>query len=171
VERDFAVKLSPLAVCALLAAPLFAQKLDLKFDALAARASEKAEIDLDANLLHMFQRMTGEPDHLGTLGGVRAVHVRSYTFDKDGAYSQKDLEALRAQVNGQPKWAKVVTQKEGDETTEIWAAADGDKLGGCLIIAAESRELSIVYLEGTLSLAQIKGFMEHDGIHGLLAAR
>lgn len=154
---------------ALCAAPsVFAQKLDLKFDALAAKASDKAEIDLDSNLLRMFLRMSGETDQDGLLSGIRALRVRSYSFDQANAYSQKDLDALHAQVNAQSRWVRVVNHKDEESTSEIWVAADGDKLGACLIISAEAKELSVVYLEGTLSLAKVKGFMEHDGPHGLL---
>jgi hypothetical protein len=160
---------SVLFIAALSAAPsAFAQKLDLKLETLAAKASSKAEIDLDANMLRLLMRMSGEHVGDGILNGVRAIRFRSYTFEKSGAYSPQDVEAIRAQVNGQSRWAKIVNTKEGEDTSEIWVAADGDKFGACLIIAAESRELSVVYLEGTLSLAQVRGFMEHDGAHELV---
>jgi hypothetical protein len=169
-ERNSPVKLaSVLFIAALSGAPsAFAQKLDLKLDTLAAKASAKAEIDLDANMLRLLMRMSGEHVGDGILNGVRAIRVRSYTFGKSGGYSQQDLDAVRAQVNGQPRWAKIVNTKEGEDTSEIWVAADGDKFGACLIIAAETNELSVVYLEGTLSLAQVKGFLEHDGAHELI---
>jgi hypothetical protein len=164
------VKFASAVICAALcAAPsVFAQQLDLKLDTLAAKASSKSEIDLDANILRLFLNLSGEHAPDGILNGVRALRVRSYTFDNAGAYSQKDLETVRAQVNGQPRWAKIVNAKEGEETSEIWVAAEGDKLGACLIISAEPNELSVVYLEGTLSLAQVKGFLEHDGAHELV---
>ena len=164
------MKIAALAMCASLwAAPcVFAQKLELKFDALAARASDKAEIDLDSNLLRLFLQMSGEKDRDGLLNNVRAIHVRTYTFAKTGEYSQKDLEPLRSQVSAQSRWSRVINQKESEQTTEIWVAADGTKLGACLSVATEEKELSVVYLEGTMSLAQVKGLMEHDGWHGLV---
>lgn len=164
------MKFASLAVAAALcvAPAAFAQKLDLKFDALAAKASGKAEIDLDADILKMFLRWGGEIDRDGIFNGVRALRVRSYNFEKPGAYSQKDLDSVRAQVTGQSRWARVVNTKEGESTAEIWVAADGNKIGACLVISAEPRELSLVYLEGTMSLDQIKGFLEHDGTHNLI---
>jgi hypothetical protein len=164
------VKTALLAVCAVLwAAPcVFAQKLELKFDALAARASDKVEMDLDSSLLPLFLQMSGEKDHDGLLNNVRAIRVRTYSFAKAGEYSQKDLEPLRSQVSAQSRWSRVINHKEGEQTTEIWVAADGGKLGACLIVAAEDKELSVVYLEGTMSLGQVKGLMEHDGWHGLV---
>ena len=40
----------------MLAASASAQKLELKFDALAAKASDKAELDLDGGLLKLVMR-------------------------------------------------------------------------------------------------------------------
>ncbi len=162
------MKLTCLVVAAVLATAAFGQKLELKFEDIAAKASGKSEIDLDTGLLKLLLKMSGEADSMGWLGGVKSLRVRSYTFDKKGAYSDKDLDALRKQVNAQAKFARVVTQKEDDESTEIWVAADGDKLGACLIIAAEARELSVVYLEGSMSLTEIKGMIERHGAHDLI---
>jgi hypothetical protein len=150
------VKLAPFALCAALcAAPLaLAQKLDLKFDTLAAHATDKVELDLDSTMLRLFLRFGGDSN---LPGGVRAVRVRHYAFDKTGGYSQKDLEPLRSQITGQPRWSRIVNTKEGDSTTEIFAVADGDKLGVCLVVVAEPTELTVVYLEGTISLADLKG--------------
>ncbi|HJZ96985.1 MAG TPA: DUF4252 domain-containing protein [Candidatus Solibacter sp.] len=154
-------------LAALCAAPLsFAQKLDLKFDALAARASEKVELDLDADLLRLILKMGDEREHHEWLEGVRAVKIRTYTFDTRAMYSDKDLDALRSQVSAQGRWSRVLTHKTDGESTEIWVAADGDKLGACLIVVAEERELAVVYLEGTLTLAQVKGMMEHHDWRG-----
>ena len=158
-------------VAVLCAAAAFGQqKLDLKFDALAAKAAEKVEIDLDSGLLKLLLKMSGQVDRElgGWLGGLKAIRVRSYTFDKTGVYSDKDLETVRKQVNSQSRFARVVTSKEDEESTEIWVAADGDKLGACFILVAEPRELNVVYLEGTLSMDQIKGMMDRDGVHGFL---
>jgi len=159
-----------LVAALVLASSAFGQKLDLKFDAIAARASEKVELDLDAGLLKLFLKMSGEADRDrdGWFGGLKALRISSYNFEKSGGYSDKDLETLRNQVNAQSKFARILTQKTDDESNEIWVAADGDKLGACLIIAAEPKELSVIYLEGTFSLDQIKGFIQHEGAQGFL---
>jgi hypothetical protein len=152
----------------LLAAPYAtAQKLELKFDALAAKASKKVELNLDGNLLRLAARFSGEADVKGLLAGVQAIHVRNYEFAKDGAYSQKDLEPLRNQVAGQSRWSRILDSKEDEATTEIYIAAQGDKVSGCLIVTAESRELHIIYLEGTMPLAQMRRLVDEDARAGL----
>jgi hypothetical protein len=157
-------------VTTLLAAPsVFAQKLDLKFDALAAKASKKVEVDLDTRLLHLAARLSGDQDLNNLLSGVKAVHVRNYEFDKSGAYSQKDLDSLRNQVTAQPRWSQILSTKEDDESVEIYIAAEADKVSGCLIVSAEESELSIIYLEGTMTLAQMKRLINEDTRHDLAA--
>ena len=42
-----------------------AQKLELKFDALAARASEKAEVDLDGSILKLLPQLLSKDDRDG----------------------------------------------------------------------------------------------------------
>src|SRR5437016_2785302 len=112
------MRFASLVLCtALCGAPFAAaQKLELKFDALAAKASAKAELDLDANLLRLVTHLAKDSDLDGLLSGVRAIHVRNYEFSKAGAYSQKDLEHLRNQVAAQSRWSRIANVKE-DETT------------------------------------------------------
>src|ERR1022692_5323743 len=80
-----------------LAPPASAQKLDLKFDALAAKASDKAEVDLDGGLLKLATQYglskkdkDGKSPMGDLLSGVQEVHVRHYAFAKPGSYSDKD---------------------------------------------------------------------------------
>jgi hypothetical protein len=142
-----------------------AQKLDLKFNALAAKASTKAEIDLDGALLKLAIHAASGQDASGLLSGVQAVHIRTYEFENSGAYSQKDLDALHGQVTSQSRWSKVLNIKEDDSTTEIFIAAAGDQVSGILILSAEERELSVIYLEGSMTLGQMRRIM--NGRHEL----
>ena len=140
-----------------------AQKLDLKLEALAAKAHDKAEVDLDGPLLKLAMQHSG----IDLFGGVQAIHVRHYSFDHDGSWSDKDLEPLRKQVSEASGWSKVLTVKEHDQNVEVFLLSQGDKVNSCLIVAAEARELSVVYLKGTLTLAQVKHLVDGDGLAAL----
>ena len=168
-ERIMPMKLVTVAVCAALwiVPAATGQKLELKFDALAARASSESELDLDGNLLKLAARMAKEADLSGLISGVSSIHVRSYGFSKDGQYTEKDLEHLRNQVAAQSRWSRILNMKEDDATAEIYIAAQGDKVSGCLIVSAEPRELSVIYLEGSMALAQVKRLMDEDTRHEL----
>ena len=157
------MRLASTILCAAVALGLCAaQSLDLKLGGLAAKASSKVELDLDSKLLRLAMRASGDADVSGLLSGVQAVHIRTYEFAKPGAYSQADLEPLRNQVAAQSRWSQILNVKEDDETSEIWVAAQGEKVSGCLIVSAAERELSVIYLEGTMALAQMKRLVDDD---------
>jgi hypothetical protein len=43
----------------------------------------------------------------------------------------------------------------------------GGNITSCLVVNAEARELTVVYLVGTLTLAQAKELADSDALHGL----
>ena len=152
-----------------------AQKLELKFDALAAKASEKAEVNLDGSILKLLPQLLSKEDKddkspvVDLLGGLREIHVRHYEFDKAGAYTDKDLEPLHKQVSESSGWSRIVHVKEEGESTEVFMQTQGGKIGGCLILAAEAKELSVVYLVGTMTVAQMKGLADPSAVDSLAA--
>lgn len=163
-----------LAVIAALAGMMWApvapaQKLDLKFDALAAKASEKAELDLDGALLRLAARHA-KAEAGDFLGDVKEIHVRHYEFDKAGSYSDQDLAPLRKQVSEGAGWSRILNVKEKDESTEIFVLSQGGKIGSCLILSAEAKELSVVHIMGTLTLARVKELADSDALHDLAMA-
>jgi hypothetical protein len=159
-----------------LAPPAGAQKLELKLDAIAAKSSDKSEVDLDGALLKFaLQHGISKKDKDGKspagdlLSGLQEIHVRNYEFEKPGAYSDKDLEPLRKQVSEGSGWSRVVNVKEKNESTEVFVHSQGGKVGSCLIVAAEAKELSVVYIMGTLTLAQMKELVDSNVMYSLAA--
>ena len=153
-----------------------AQKLELKFDALAARASDKTELDLDGSILKLvLPQAVAKKDKDGKspvsdlLSGVQEIHVRNYEFDKAAAYTDKDLEPLRKQVSEGAGWSRILNVKEKNETTEVFVQSQGGKVSSCLILAAEAKELSVVYLMGTLTVAQMKELVDSNIAYNLAA--
>jgi hypothetical protein len=158
----------------MLAAPARAQKVVLKFDALAAKASDKAEFDLEGGLLRLLMRHglgakenDGKASPGDLLSGLREIHVRNYEFDQAGAYSAQDLEPLRQQLNTSAGWSRVLNVKEDEENTEIFVATRGGNITSCVIVSAAAKELTVVHLAGTLTLAQVKELGESGSLHRL----
>ena len=154
----------------LLVPPVSAQNLELKFDELAAKASEKVQVDLDGALLKFALQVAGKEkkeekdangkDPLtGLLGNIQQLHVRHYEFDKAGAWSDKDLESVRKLVSG-AGWSRIVNVKDKDETVEVHVLMQGSNLGGALILAAEEKEFTVVHMQGTMTLAQMKELVD-----------
>jgi hypothetical protein len=138
----------------LFAGAAWTQQLDLsRLDSLSAKASESANISLDEDKLRMVSGFVDDKDKTaqGLLSNLKGVHVRSFEFDAAGAYSQSDLDAIRAQLKG-PNWIRIVEVKEKDESAEIWFYSDGGKPGGLAVIAAEPKELAVVNIVGPIDL-------------------
>jgi hypothetical protein len=102
---------------------------------------------------------------------VQEIHVRNYEFANAGAYTDKDLEPLRKQVSEGSGWSRIVNvkDKDKDDNVEVFVQSLGGKVGSCLILAAEAKELSVVYLMGTLTLARMKGVADPNVVDSLTA--
>jgi len=137
-------------VLALAVAPMWAQKLDFNFDNLAAKAKEKAEIDIQPDQI---EKMAGDL-HL-PIGAVSSVVLRHYEFDQPGQFNDADLAKLRKQA-ADGGWMRFLNVKEKNESTEIYSLSQGGKPAGFLLIAAEAKELTVAYVMGTISVAQLQ---------------
>jgi len=131
-----------------------AQKLELKLDSLAAKAKEKAEVDLEGSALEAALKA-------GQLGrkmphALTAVHVRNYQFSKPGEYSDSDLAPLRGQLGEGSGWSRIVQVKEPHESAEIFVLAQAGEFRGLLVVACEPAEVSVVHLAGVLAPEQVK---------------
>jgi hypothetical protein len=158
-------------VAALAPAGAAAQKLELRLDALASRAAEKAEVDLDGAALGTAKILAGGIP--AQLSGLAEVHVRHYEFPEKGAYSPADLEHLRKQVGPGSGWARLVSVKDETDDVEIhfFPARAGN--GGLLIVAGEARELTVVHLVGDFSEDKLREIVKSDikyDLGGILAA-
>ena len=161
-------------IAVLFAGAAWAQQLDLsRLDGLSAKAKESTNVSLDADKLRMLSGFMDEKDKSAQdlFSNLKGVHVRAFEFDAAGAYSQSDLDAIRAQLKG-PGWTRVVEVKEKDESAEIWFYSDGGKPGGVAVIAAEPMELAVVNILGPIdfrTLARLAGNMGIPNIRtGLL---
>ncbi|HWF10360.1 MAG TPA: DUF4252 domain-containing protein [Bryobacteraceae bacterium] len=144
----------------------FAQQgFDFKsLDKLGANATESANITLDGNTLKLAAAFLSDKDVKDIVTKLKGVYIRSFEFAKPGQYKESDLAPLRAYLKS-PQWMKIVDVKEAEETSEIWLRplATGE-LGGLAIISAETKEVSIVFIEGTLRMSDIGKLSGNLGI-------
>ena len=150
-----------IASLALLTAPsLFAAdigRLELPdFRHLQSKATESVDISIGPMMLWLATHLAPERDENGTeirnmLKGIEAVHVRSYQFDEDGAYSKDDIESVRRQLRDE-QWQPLaeIHSKRNDENVDIFIAIENDKPAGFAILASEAREFTIVNIVGTI---------------------
>jgi len=97
--------------------------------------------------------------------GIEGIYVRHYKFKSAGAWTQVDLEPIRAQLRG-PEWSKIVgtTSSENGADTEVWLHLAGNKSIGVAILAAEPNSVTVVNIAGTIDLESLAKLGGHFGV-------
>jgi hypothetical protein len=146
-----------------------ALKLD-QLDRLTAKASESVNITLDASMLKLAAAFldTDDDDDAADIKklvqGLKGVYVRTFEFKNTGEYTDADIESIRAQLRD-PSWKKIVEVRSkvyGD--ADIYIKTGTSTIGGLTIISAEPKELTIVNIEGTISVEDVKKLGGNFGI-------
>ena len=143
------------------------------FSDLARKATEAVDITLDGDMLKSATHMLGgaggrnssDADVAGLVSGLKAITVRSFTFDRPDMYSTDDVERVLAQVNA-PGWKKVISVREKGERVEIHMRENTED-GGLLIVTEEPRELTIVNIAGKINMDQLRQLQGHMGVPNL----
>ena len=151
-----------LALVFLLAAQAHAQDFTVppSVEKLSAKAKETVEVTMDGPMLHWASKFlrSDDPDEARAaklVANLKAIYVRSYEFDTEGAYSLADVEALRAQIHV-PGWSRVVgVRSEKDENVDVFFKLENDKMAGIIVIAAEPKELTFVHIDGPIEIDQL----------------
>jgi hypothetical protein len=138
---------------------LRAQTSDFNLEAVAAKAKTKTEVTLEGPALDLaLQHM---PDNVkGQLGTLSRLVIRSYEFDKEGQYAESDLEGIHRIVTSGTGWAPILKVKEDRESTEIYVQNQGGRANGFLLISAEPKELTVIYVAGRVDLVQLKELVQ-----------
>ena len=130
--------------------------------ALEAKASETAEVTLDERLLGLAARMLdpSNPEEArarAAVSGLKAITVRSYTFDTVTPVPQKDLDAIRTQLEA-PGWNHVVaTHNRRDASrVDVYLAVEGNSARGLVLLATEPKQFTVVNLVGAVDLDKLR---------------
>jgi hypothetical protein len=132
-----------------------------EFTGLAQKATESVTITLDPALLAMAGRFLdgNDPQDAATkeiIKGLLGIYVRSYTFDKDSAYQQSDIEAVRSQLAA-PGWNRLVEtrSRKTRANVDIYIMVDNNQAIGLALIASEPRQFTIVNIIGAIDLDKL----------------
>jgi hypothetical protein len=132
-----------------------------EFGGLAQKATESVAITLDPTMLGMAARFLdgNDPQDAATkevIKGLHGIYVRSFTFDKDAAYQQSDIDAVRSQLSA-PGWNRLVqtrSRKTG-ANVDIYIMIDNNQAVGLALIASEPRQFTIVNIVGAIDLDKL----------------
>jgi hypothetical protein len=151
------------------------QGFDFKsLDKLGANAKDTTNITLEGDNLKLGANFLGDDrdaERLKSLiANLKGIYVRSWEFARDGMYNAADLEPFRAYLRN-AQWPRIIEVKEAGEASEVFLkSGDAAKSGGIAVISSEPRELTIVYIEGAISLADLAK-LNLDGLkHGTAGA-
>jgi hypothetical protein len=155
------------------AVPLGAQTCPFNLDHIAAKAKELVDVTLDSATLQLAGRFLSrgkakEGEAKSLLDGIKAICVRNYEFAKEGEYTPADLQRVRDQLRP-PLWNRIVHTQEKAESAEIFTRTEGGKVTGFAIVAAEAKELHVVYIDGPIDLDKLSQFGGKFGIPAIPA--
>ncbi|HEY6455557.1 MAG TPA: DUF4252 domain-containing protein [Steroidobacteraceae bacterium] len=140
------------------------------FADLAQKANNSVDITLDGDMLKSATylmgaaggRSSGDTDLSSLVAGLKAITVRSFTFDEPNMYSHQAVDGILAQVNV-PGWQKIVSVHEKGERVEIHMRQNSAD-GGLLIVTEEPKELTIVNIAGKINMDQLRQLQGHLGV-------
>jgi hypothetical protein len=131
------------------------------FSGLAQKATESVTITLDPALLGLAAKFLdgNDPQDAATrevIKGLQGIYVRSYTFDKDSAYQQADIDVVRNQLAA-PGWNRLVEtrSRKTRADVDIYIMLDNNQAIGLAIIASEPRQFTIVNIVGAIDLDKL----------------
>jgi len=142
-----------------------------KLTRLASQASEVTDIALDPAMLQLAGNFVSAQNDDSRaikelLGSLKGVYVKTYQFDRDGAYTAADVESVRGQLTG--NWTRLVAteskKEQGRELVEIYSWREGERMGGLAILVAEPRELTVVNIVGPIDLTRLAALRGQLGI-------
>jgi hypothetical protein len=122
---------------------------------LASKATETVDVTLDAAMLKKSAGFLAGKDADSAklqqlIQNVTGIYVKSFKFDTPGVYTEADVEAVRKQL-AREGWSRIVGVREKDELNEVYLWKDG----GLVVISAESDELTVVNIVGSVDLAAL----------------
>jgi hypothetical protein len=140
------------------------------FGDLAKKATGSVDITLDGDMLKSATQLmglagghnSGDADLQSLAAGLKAITVRSFTFDEPDMYSQQAVEGVLAQVDI-PGWQKVISVRRKGERVEIHMRQNSED-GGLLIVTEEPKELTIVNIAGKINMDQLRLLQGHLGV-------
>lgn len=144
-----------------------AAQIQFNWDKLAAKAVEKVDVNLEGPVLAlatMFLSDKGDESKIKNMvRGLKGVYVKSFTFDKDGQYTEADLNEIRAQVKA-PEWSRIVDMQEKHESSAIYLKYDGKQTQGLVVVSAEPKELTVVQIIGPIDPSMLSDLGGNLGI-------
>jgi hypothetical protein len=140
-----------------------------QLDALAAKASQTVDVNIDESLMQLTAKFLSskDPDERKVkdlVNGLKGIYVKSFTFETEGQYSPVDLESIRSQLRGS-SWSKIVnvtSKKEG--SVEVYLMQNGVQISGLALLASDPKEFTVVNIVGPVDLEKLTELEGNFGV-------
>lgn len=171
--RQWIVTCAAMAVLAIPGGAASAQQLQLPdLSKLSAGAVDVVDVSVDQALLGLAAAFMGggtdDAEVKSLIGALRGIYVKSYTYDKDGAYDPAILDGVRRQLSG-GQWSRLLAAKSSREGSDmaVYLWRNGDKPGGLAVLSVEPRGVTLVNIIGTIDLEQLRSLQGKFGVPDL----
>lgn len=146
-----------------------AQNARLKIDQLDKffpKAVQTIDVSVESSLLLIAAKFlkTDNPDEAMAkelLTNLKGVYVKGVEFDKEGEFTESDLEDIRSQLHA-PGWDRIVgvrSKREG-ESAEVYLMVENGIISGVSVLVFDPKELYVVNVVGPLDpekIGQLRG--------------
>jgi hypothetical protein len=160
------------AVCGV--APVRAQNARLQIDhldKLFPKAVETVDVNIDGSLLLMASKFlrSDKADEAAVKEIVKAlkgVYVKGVEFDKEGEYSDADVESVRQQLSA-PGWDRIVgvRSKRDGQNVEVFLMINNDAvIEGIGVLISDPKQVMVVNVVGPLDPEKINNLRGQFGI-------
>jgi hypothetical protein len=140
-----------------------------QLDALTARASQTVDVNIDERVMRMTAGFLSgkDPDEAKVkelINGLKGIYVRSFEFEKEGQYTQADLESIRTQLRN-PAWSRIVNiNSKKDGGLEVYLMSNESQISGLAVLATDAKEITVVNIVGPVDLKKLSALEGHFGV-------
>jgi hypothetical protein len=143
-----------------------------QLDALAAKASQTVDVNIDERLMQLAARFLSSKDGdeakvKEIVNGLKGIYVKSFEFENEGQYTEADLEVIRSQLRNSA-WSRIVnvtSKREG--SVEVYLMRNGNQISGLAVLATDPKEITVVNIIGPVDLDKLTQLEGEFGIPDL----
>ena len=140
-----------------------------QLDVLTAKASQTVDVNIDERVMRMTAGFLSgkDPDEAKVkelIANLKGIYVRTFEFEKEGEYSQADLESIRTQLRN-PAWNRIVNvSSKKDGSLEVYLMSNDTRISGLAVLATDSKEITVVNIVGPVDLEKLSQLEGHFGV-------
>jgi len=139
-----------------------------QLDGLTAKASQTVDINIDERLIELTIKFLGNsPDEVkvkDVVKGLKGIYVKSFEFEKEGEFSDADLESIQSQLRN-TAWNKIVNIKsKKDGSVGVYLMSNASQISGLAVLASDAKEITVVNIIGNVDLEKLTRLEGQFGI-------